>query len=88
MCGFGVVLSQAPAGTPVDVGRLRAHVVEKQEDALPIPPGTQLVVVLEKGRPHRRPVVTDQGIPVIFPNRDGNVAIYPDGTQVLPRREF
>lgn len=88
VCGFGVVLSQAPAGTPVDVGRLRAHVVEKQEDALPIPPGTQLVVVLEKGRPHRRPVVTDQGIPVIFPNRDGNVAIYPDGTQVLPRREF
>lgn len=87
-CGLCATVLQAPAGTPVDVGRLRAHVVEKQEDALPVPPGTQLIVVLEQGQPHRRPVVTDQGIPVIFPNRDGPVAIYPDGTQVLPRQEF
>ena len=84
VCGV-VVVKQPPA---VELDHLRAHVVATKEDVEPVPPGTQLVVVLEHGRPHTRPVVTDQGIPVIFPNRDGVATIYPDGTQVLPRRAF
>ena len=33
--------------------------------------------------PHARPVATRGGIPVIFPNRDGPVVLYSDGTQRL-----
>ena len=82
----GVVAVKQP--TPVELDHLRAHIVATKDDVEPVPPGTQLVVVLEQGRPHTRPVVTDQGIPVIFPNRDGVATIYPDGTQVLPRQAF
>ena len=84
VCGV-VAVKQPP---PVELDHLRAHVVATKDDVEPVPPGTQLVVVLEQGRPHTRPVVTDQGIPVIFPNRDGVATIYPDGTQVLPRQAF
>ena len=71
------------AARPIDPTTLRAHVVETKEDVEPIPAGTELVVVLEDGRPHRFPVVTTSGIPVLFPNRDGRVVLYADGTQRL-----
>ena len=71
------------AARPIDPATLRAHVVETKEDVEPIPAGTELVVVLEGGRPHRFPVVTTSGIPVLFPNRDGRVVLYADGTQRL-----
>lgn len=67
----------------VDPMTLRAHVVETKEDVEPIPAGTEIVVVLEGGRPHSYPVVTPTGIPVLFPNRDGRVLLYTDGTQRL-----
>lgn len=67
----------------LDVSTLNAHVVATKEDVEPVPAGTHIVVVLEGGRPHRYPVVTPAGLPVIFPNRDGRVAVYTDGTQRL-----
>ncbi len=72
-------------GPPLDTSALRAHVVATTEDVEPVPPGTQLVVVLEDGAPHARPVVTRSGVPVIYPNRDGDVTVLRDGTQRLPR---
>lgn len=57
-------------------------VVDKRDDALDVPPGTQLVVVRDaSGAPARRPTVTPQGVPVVFPARDGPVEILRDGTQ-------
>lgn len=73
-------------GRPLDLTQLQSHVVRTVEEVEPVPSGTQLVVVLEEGEPHTRPVATRGGIPVIFPNRDGEVVVYPDGTQVLPGR--
>ena len=81
-----ILVLQAPFaghGRTLDPGQLTAHVVESKEDVEPIPAGTQVVVVLESGRPHSRPVQTASGIPVLFPNRDGPVRLYADGTQEL-----
>src|SRR5699024_11591868 len=54
-------------------------------DALPIsevPAGTQAIVVLDSaGQKSSRPVQTPEGIPVLYPNRDGEVSVYSDGTQ-------
>ena len=52
-----------------DVAQLRPHVVATKTGIDPVPPGTQLVVVLESGRPPKRPTMTQEGIPVIFPNK-------------------
>ena len=70
-----------PWRAPVDVSRLHAHVVTRESDIEPIPANAQVVVVLEGGKPHDRPVSTPGGIPVLYPNRDGPVRLYPDGTQ-------
>ncbi|WP_175934616.1 ComEC/Rec2 family competence protein [Corynebacterium sp. Marseille-P4321] len=77
------VVLPGPHPRPVDLSQLDAHVVSTLDEVEPLPAGTQLVVVLEEGAPHSRPVVTREGVPVIFPNRDGDVRVYPDGTQVL-----
>jgi competence protein ComEC len=66
----------------VELDSLVAHVVDKREDIEPIPPGTQLVVVLEdSGRAASRGTTTAGGIPVIFPNRDREVTLHIDGSQ-------
>jgi len=52
-----------------DVAQRRPHVVATKRSIEPVPPGTQLVVVLESGRPPKRPTMTQDGIPVIFPNK-------------------
>lgn len=69
-------------GGKVDVDTLTAHVVNDEEDVEPIPAGTGIVVVLEGGEPHTRPVVTRDGVPVLYPARDGPVDLYSDGRQV------
>lgn len=64
--------TQLHAAPPTpDYSGMRAHVVATKADVDPIPPGTELVVVLEEGKPLKRPVVTQSGIPVLFPNRAG-----------------
>lgn len=75
-----VQLPQAPL---MDISSLRAHVVATRADIEPVPPGTQLVVVLEAGSPTKRPTVTPAGIPAVFPNRDGPVLLRTDGTREI-----
>ncbi|WP_018016595.1 ComEC/Rec2 family competence protein [Corynebacterium capitovis] len=76
------VIAFAPAGQRgVDLDTLTAHVVATEEEIDPVPTSAQLVVVLERGPPHARPVRTAGGVPVLYPNRDGRVRVLPDGTQ-------
>ena len=72
-----------PRGTVVDPATLRSHVVATKDDILPIPSGTELVVVLEEGSAPKRPAATPDGIPVIFPNRGAVPVLYADGRQQL-----
>ena len=72
---------QERAGGEVDVGRLTQHVVNLEEDIEPIPAGTQVIIVLERGPERDRPTRTADGIPVLYPNRDGPVRLYSDGSQ-------
>ncbi|MEH0147316.1 ComEC/Rec2 family competence protein [Corynebacterium sp. Q4381] len=68
----------------VDQTALRAHVVATRSEIEPVPPGTELVVVLEPGAPTKRPTKTPAGIPVIFPNRDGAITLRADGSRSPP----
>lgn len=79
----GLALTQAhlPRAPVLDQSALQAHVVATRVDIEPVPPGTQLVVVLESGKPTKRATVTPGGIPVIFPNRDGPVVLRADGSR-------
>ena len=74
---------QLPQAPVVDQSSLRAHVVATRADIEPVPPGTQLVVVLEAGSPTARPTITPAGVPVVFPNRDGPVLLRADGTREI-----
>lgn len=74
-----------PPGREVNPNGLRAHVVRTEEEVEPVPAGAELVVVLEEGRPHARPVRTRSGIPVIFPNRDPPARLYRDGDRLIAR---
>lgn len=48
----------------------------------PLPPVTGGgIVMLEEGPPHKRPVRTPGGTPVLYPNRDGPVTVHADGRQ-------
>lgn len=73
-----------PAPVPLD------HVV--QLDTIPkdyvAPPGVQAVVVHDHGPPSKRPHRTKEGIPILYPNRDGPVRVYQDGSQRAERGHF
>ncbi|MDO5512463.1 ComEC/Rec2 family competence protein [Corynebacterium sp.] len=61
---------------------LNVHVVADIEAVDRAPPGTQVIVVRDPtGRPATRPTVTRDGVPVLFPDRDGEVTLHTDGTQ-------
>lgn len=72
-------------GTPapeLPADSLPTHVVDTVEQVPGAPPGTQLIIVLDgSGRPATRPTVTPEGVPVLFPHRDGTVTVHVDGTQ-------
>lgn len=62
---------------PTQVGYV---VVDKLAD--PIPPGTELIIVTDPhGGRADRPTATPDGIPVMYPNRDGEVRLHVDGSQ-------
>ncbi|OFS20562.1 ComEC/Rec2 family competence protein [Corynebacterium sp. HMSC04H06] len=66
----------------VDLTGLRAHVVDTDDDIDPVPPGTQVIVVLSgEGAAADRSTRTQDHIPVLYPARDGPVRVYADGTQ-------
>lgn len=65
----------------VDYRTLSIVVVETSADAETAPTGVDLIVVKEKTKPPKRPVMRLDGTPVLFPHGDGNVAVLIDGTQ-------
>lgn len=78
----GALLAPRPLPPEVDVETLRTAVVPGVDDVAEAPAGTQLIVVLDpQGAPADRPTVTRDGVPVLFPHRDGEVTVHTDGTQ-------
>lgn len=76
-----------PAAVPLD--QLNVVVEQSIADDYVPPAGTQVVVVLEKkGRRKARPTITNTGVPVLYPNRDGAVAVLEDGTQAAEDGRF
>ncbi|AJK69480.1 ComEC/Rec2 family competence protein [Corynebacterium marinum] len=72
--------TRLPAEVPLET--LRVHVVQEVAEVDRAPPGTQVIVVRDPaGAPADRPSVTRDGVPVLFPNRDGKVSLHVDGTQ-------
>lgn len=54
-----------------------------------IPGNTEAIVVTDpSGRKADRPTATPAGIPIIFPNRDGPVTVYVDGSQHAESGKF
>lgn len=64
-----VGVAMAAGEKPVDVDKRNAYVVEREADIGPLPPGTTVVVVRE-AKKRDRPVVTREGVPVIYPYND------------------
>lgn len=70
----------SPKPDPVELTQV--HTVNSDDDIAEVPAGTQAIVVLDSaGQKSSRPVQTPEGIPVLYPNRDGEVTVYSDGTQ-------
>ena len=66
----------------VPLDSIAVHVVETEEEVGSAPPGTQAIIVRSgEGRPRDRPSRTKEGIPVLYPARDGPVSLHADGTQ-------
>lgn len=64
----------------VDPTEVEYMVVDKLPD--PVPPGTELIIITDPtGATAERPSATQEGIPVIYPNRDGTVTLHIDGSQ-------
>ena len=78
--GLGLVGVDRPAA-PVATG-LETFAVETVDEVGRAPPGTQVIIVTDPaGSPATRPTVTGDGVPVLFPSRDGPVTVHTDGTQ-------
>lgn len=89
MLGAAVVWSlvvgwmHQPAAAPeVAVTELNPHVVDVEEEIHPVPPGTGVIIVTDpSGVPLDRPTRTGDGVPVLYPHRDGPVTLHIDGSQ-------
>lgn len=69
-----------PEEMPLD--HLNVHVVATIDEVDDAPTGTQVIIVGDaKGSPANRPSITPEGVPVLFPHRDGEVTLHVDGTQ-------
>lgn len=66
----------------VDPSEMDYAVVDKLSGVGSVPPGTALIIVVDPdGQPATLPTVTADGIPVLFPHRDGEVTLHVDGSQ-------
>ena len=75
---FGVNFQPRPQ--PLEITQV--FTVDTDEEIDQIPPGTQAIIVLDgEGRKSSRGIQTPEGIPVLYPNRDGQVTVYTDGSQ-------
>ena len=64
----------------VDPTEVEYMVVDKLPD--PVPAGTELIIITDPaGATADRPSATQQGVPVMYPNRDGVVTLHIDGSQ-------
>ncbi|MCF4007545.1 ComEC/Rec2 family competence protein [Corynebacterium uropygiale] len=82
LLGGAWVFFPRPGPEPVDLAALRVVVVENDEQVGSVAAGTQVIVVRSgEGRRSARPTVTSDGVPVLYPARDGPVTLYADGTQ-------
>ena len=82
--GFVLLVGFSWRGGSVEVPLTSLRVVEIDhwEEGYQPPPGTQVLVVHDPhGSPRDRPSTLPDGTPVLFPERDGHVALYRDGTQ-------
>lgn len=71
-----------PPAPDVPLEQLLTHTVATVDDVDSAPPGTQAIIVTDPaGRPADRPSATADGVPVLFPARDGPVTLHTDGTQ-------
>lgn len=75
-----------PGPAPVQLGDV-LYVSELPRD-FEAPPGVTAVVVDKPGPPSKRPHVTRGGVPILYPQRDGPVTFYTDGTQRATRGHF
>ncbi|GAB3691346.1 ComEC/Rec2 family competence protein [Corynebacterium nasicanis] len=72
--------TRLPPEVPVE--SLQVHVVREVEEVDTAPPGTQVIIVRDpSGSPATRPTITREGVPVLFPERDGPVTLHTDGSQ-------
>ena len=77
---FGVNFEHRPE--PLEITQVYSVNTAEEIAISNIPADTQAIIVVDgEGRKSTRPVQTPDGIPVLFPNRDGEVILYSDGTQ-------
>lgn len=83
------IFGQPPPAEEIPLGTLVHHVVDTEEQITPIPAGTQVILVTDPaGGPPDRPTRTRDGLPVLYPNRDGQVTLHTDGRQHAADRRF
>ncbi|MDK4243472.1 ComEC/Rec2 family competence protein [Corynebacterium pseudodiphtheriticum] len=93
---FAVWLQRPPA--PAEISPDNVLVIDElaeitdysgQIAAETIPGNTEAIVVTDpSGRKADRPTATPAGIPIMFPNRDGPVTVYVDGSQRAESGKF
>lgn len=66
----------------VDPRELNYVVLDDESEISQVPAGIELIIVRDAtGRAAERPTITPTGIPLLFPNRDGEVNLHTDGSQ-------
>lgn len=77
-----LVFFPSPRAPTIDPATLRTATIDSLDDLASVPAGTQAIIVTDPaGQPAPRPTVTADGVPVLFPHRDGAVTLHTDGTQ-------
>ncbi|BAU96684.1 competence protein ComE-like protein [Corynebacterium suranareeae] len=66
----------------MDPTHMRFVIISEESEIPDVDKGTELIIVKDpKGSMSQRPIVTSEGVPVLYPYRDGEVSIHIDGTQ-------
>lgn len=75
-------LGEADRAPAIPLEQLTTHVVVSEAMINPVPVGTEVIIVTDSsGSPRDTPSVTRDGIPVLYPHRDGPVTLHSDGRQ-------
>lgn len=77
---FGAWNNRLPA--QIDPTELRFVIIADDSELTDVPEHAELIIVEDPhGSMSDRPIVTREGIPVLYPYRDGEVSLHIDGTQ-------